>query len=57
MWYLCICQQPDNSDLFKGHGPASLGGLWIELQWEGGLAQVEDKAQRWRVQMCDTMYY
>ena len=26
MWYLCVCQQPDNSKLFKGHGPASLGG-------------------------------
>ena len=22
-------------------------GLWIELQWGGGLAQVGDKAQRW----------
>ena len=24
--YLCICQQPDNSDLFKGHSWDLLGG-------------------------------
>lgn len=27
MWYLCICQRPDNSDLFKGHG--------VESSWGG----------------------
>ena len=27
MQYLCICQQPGNSDLFKGPGTASPGGL------------------------------
>ena len=28
--FLCICQQPDNADLFKGHGPASPGvGGWV----------------------------
>ena len=34
MWCLCICQQPDNSDLFKGHGPASLVGV-CELSYSG----------------------
>ena len=34
--YLHICQQPKNSDIFKGHGLAFLGGLWIELQLKGG---------------------
>ena len=47
--YLCICQQPQNSDLFKVHGPASpegeelmnwvavleAGDLWIGLQCWG----------------------
>ena len=47
--HICICLQPGNSDLFKGHGLASPeGGLWIELQLQGeGLAQLGDKAQRW----------
>ena len=31
MYYLCICQQPDNSDLFKGYGPTS-------ISWGGGEA-------------------
>ena len=46
MKYLSICQQPDNSDLFKGHGRASPEGVY-ELNYSGGgLAQVGDKAQR-----------
>ena len=35
MQYLYICQQPDNSDVMN----------WASV--EGGLAQVEDKSQRW----------
>ena len=38
IWYLCICHQPDNSDLFKGHGLGSAGrGLmdWTTVG-EGG---------------------
>ena len=31
MQYLCICQQPDNSDLLKGVGPASQKGGAYEL--------------------------
>ena len=27
MWNLYICHEPDNSDLFKGHGPVSYRGL------------------------------
>ena len=49
MYYLCIFQQPDNSDLFKGHGPASPGGgrRAYELRYsEEGLVQVGSKAQR-----------
>ena len=57
--YLCICQQPDNSDLFKGHSRHLLrrGHMnWVTVV--GGLAQVGDKAQRWGggAQKCeDTM--
>ena len=36
MQYLCISQQPDNSDLFKGLGPTSpRGSLWNQLQRVG----------------------
>ena len=38
MWYLCICQQPDNSDLAPTSSGAKGGGgggcFWIEIQWE-----------------------
>ena len=35
MYYLCICEQPDNSDLFKGYGPTSIswGGEAYELSY------------------------
>ena len=33
--YLCICQEPDNSDHFKGQGLASQGGLY-GLSYSGG---------------------
>ena len=37
MWYLCISQQPDNSDLFKDLGlTPPRGSLWNQLQWVGG---------------------
>ena len=42
---------PENSDLFKSHGQASLGGAY-GLSYSWGLAQVGDKAQRWGVQKC-----
>ena len=57
MQYLAICQQPDNSDLFKSHGLASARGAY-GLRYNrggggggggGGLAQLGDKAQRWDV--------
>ena len=45
MYYLCICQQPGNFDIFKGHGPAS--SRWAyELSYSWGITQVGDKAQR-----------
>ena len=47
MYYLCICQQPDNSDLFRGHGLGYPGGPY-GLSYSGGLAQVGEKAQRWK---------
>lgn len=31
MKHLCICQQPKNSDLFKGHGQTPPGGLWATV--------------------------
>ena len=56
MSYLCICQQPDNSDLY---GPASSGRgyelSYSDYVWrgvrgggEGTSVQVRDKAQGWR---------
>ena len=36
MQYLYICQQPDNSYLFKGHGLESPRGGWAGGQGEGG---------------------
>ena len=56
MLYLYICQQPDNSDLFKGCGPQS-SGLAHGLSYSGGYRSGE-KAQRWggEVRKCeDTM--
>ena len=49
MQYLSICKQPDISDFFKGHGPSSRGRGAYGLRYSGGggVAQVEDKAQRW----------
>ena len=46
MSYLCICQQAENSDRFKGYGAASPGGL-MNLATVGWSAQVGDKPQRW----------
>ena len=58
MQYLCICTQPDNSEHFKGHRPASpVEAYELNYSGGGGLAQVENKAQRWgevkRVQKCE----
>ena len=49
MQYLQICQQPDNSKFFKGHGSASPVGTNKLNYSEGGkgLAKKGDKAQRW----------
>ena len=45
----CICQQPDNSDFFKGHILVFPGGGGaFGLNYSGALAQVGDKVQRWR---------
>ena len=46
--FLCICQQPDNSDLFKGHGSASTG-VYELIYIRGGSSPSGDKAQMWRV--------
>ena len=61
MQYLCICQQPENSDLTKGHGPGSPGWAY-GLSYSGrggGVAQVGGKSPvvgGSNVQMCeDTM--
>ena len=43
--YLCICQQRDYSDLFKGHGPISPGVRAYGLSYSWGLVQVRDKAR------------
>ena len=53
MSYLCICQQPDNSDLLKGHGLVSPRGLKDWATVAGGLVQVGDKARRKGVQMFE----
>ena len=48
MQYLCICQQPDSTDLFKGHGPASPGDWlmnWVTVEEGGSPSGVE--SQRW----------
>lgn len=42
MKHLCICQQPKNSDLFKGHGQTPPGGLSAGLQWGWGAWFHED---------------
>ena len=47
MQYLCICQKPNNSDLFKGFGLASPGGGLMDWATLEGLAEVGDKVQRW----------
>ena len=52
MQYPCICQQLDNSDIFKGH---LLGGAY-ELSYRQGEAQVGDKAHRWGVKSAHHDY-
>ena len=63
MQYLSICQQPDSSDLFKSHGPESLGvGVWwIEQQFEGvspevGGAQKCEDTTTFRFLMCFLLF-
>lgn len=59
MYYLCICQRPDDSDLFKGHGSTSPSGLMnyttqCVCVCGRGLTEVGGKAQSWRkVQKCE----
>ena len=45
MWYLCICQQPDNSDLAPTSSGAKGGGGEgaYGLRYSGRLAQVGNK--------------
>ena len=48
MLYLCICQQPDNFELVRGHGPVSprkMGAYELSYS-DRRAAQVGDKAQR-----------
>ena len=59
-YLLCICEQLDNSDLFKGHGLASPGGgvgAYGLSYSEGGLPQMGDKSpELGGIQKCvDTM--
>ena len=59
MQFLCICQQPDNFDLFKDHRSTSLGGGAYELSYSGAwVAQVGHQARDREVQKCKkTMLY
>ena len=47
IWYLCICHQPDNSDLFRGHGLGSAGEGAYGLNYSGGGGRGGREAERW----------
>ena len=59
MQFLCICQQPDNFDLFKDHRSTSPGGGAYKLSYSGAwVAQVGYQVRGGEVQKCKkTMLY